>query len=78
MRTTINIDGALLSSTKEIAAKSGRSLGSVIEDALRESLGRRSRGGVPVSSRLPVHHGRTLAGVDIDNSAALVDLIEER
>jgi len=36
MRTTINIDDALLAQAKQVAARTGRSLTDVVEDALRE------------------------------------------
>jgi predicted transcriptional regulator len=38
MRTTIRIDDQLLKKAKQLAARSGKSLTSIIEDALRESL----------------------------------------
>ena len=41
MRTTIYIDDALLAEAKQVAARTGRSLTAVVEDALRESLHRR-------------------------------------
>ena len=41
MRTTINLDDALLAEAKQVAARTGRSLTAVVEDALRQSLYRR-------------------------------------
>ena len=43
MRTTVKIDDQLLADAKAQAARSGRTLNEVVEDALRESLGRRDR-----------------------------------
>jgi hypothetical protein len=77
MRTTIRIDEQLLREAKEMAARSGRSLTSIIEDALREALARQrdSRPRRPV--RLVTFGGKgLLPGVDLDDSAALLDLME--
>ena len=78
MRTTIRLDDELLSYAKQLAAQSGRTLNAVIEDALRESLARRHKARKRRQIRLPVFMGRGVkAGVDIDSSAALLDLMEE-
>ena len=77
MRTTIRIDEQLLKEAKQLAARSGKSLTSVIEDALREALSRQKvpRPREPV--RLPTFRGKgLLPGVDLDDSAALLDLME--
>lgn len=76
MRTTIRIDDDLISEAKARAARSGRTLNAVVEDALREAFARRERGG-PRPGRLPVfRHSRLMPGVDLDDSAALLDLME--
>ena len=78
MRTTINLDDHLLRQAKQLAAKTHRTLTSVLQDALREALSRtaetpsRSRVRLPVSDREP----GVLPGVDLDHSAALLDLME--
>ncbi|HYY79013.1 MAG TPA: type II toxin-antitoxin system VapB family antitoxin [Actinomycetes bacterium] len=76
MRTTINIDDGLLAEAKQVAARTGRSLTAVVEDALRESLHRRhrtARRGV----ELPVFgKDGVQPGVDLDDSAALLDVME--
>ena len=78
MRTTIRLDGELLSEAKQLAAQSGRTLNAVIEEALRESLARRQKAKKRRRIRLPVFKGRGVkAGVDLDSSAALLDLMEE-
>lgn len=79
MRTTIRIDEQLLKKAKELAARSGRSLTSIIEDALRESLSRKP--GPDTEQREPVRlvtfRGQgLLPGVDLDDSAALLDLMD--
>jgi hypothetical protein len=77
MRTTVRLDDELLTAAKRLAVESGRTLTAVIEDALRQVLARRgdSRAG-PV--RLPVSRsaGKLQPGVDLDDSAALLDLME--
>jgi hypothetical protein len=77
MRTTIRIDEQLLREAKELAARTGRSLTSVIEDALRESLARQREAGRRKPVRLVTFGGRGLRpGVDLDESASLLDLME--
>jgi hypothetical protein len=77
MRTTINIDDNLLAEAKQVAARTGRSLTAIVEDALRESLHRR-----PLSARRAVElpmfgEGGVQPGVDLDDSAALFDLMDD-
>jgi hypothetical protein len=77
MRTTINLDDTLLAEAKQVAARTGRSLTAVVEDALRQSLYRRE----PTTRQaveLPVFgEGGTQPGVDLDDGAALLDLMEQ-
>lgn len=77
MRTTINLDDTLLAEARQVAARTGRSLTAVVEDALRQSLYRRE----PTTRQaveLPVFgEGGTQPGVDLDDSAALLDLMEQ-
>lgn len=44
-RTTIRIDDELYRAVKEHAARSGRTIGAVIEDAIREAFRRREHAG---------------------------------
>jgi hypothetical protein len=77
VRTTINIDDALLAEARQVAARTGRSLTAVVEDALRESLHRRRRTARP-AVELPVFgEGGMQLGVDLDDGAALLDLMEQ-
>ncbi len=76
MRTTIKIDDALLAEAKLRAAQSGRTLNAVVEDALREAFARREQGPADRPA-LPVFRGsRLMPGVDLDDSAALLELME--
>ena len=78
MRTTLNLNDDLLRRAKALAVQTGRTLTSVLEDALREVLQRRA--GTPARRRvkLPVSDCMTglRPGVDLDNSAALLDILE--
>ena len=78
MRTTIRLDDALLVEVKQIAARSDKTLTAVIEDALREMLGRqrKTEERTPVSLTT-VSGGGLQPGVDLDDSAALLALMEE-
>jgi hypothetical protein len=78
MRTTISLDDHLLREAKIIAASSGKTLSEVIEDSLRESLARRKANAPRRRINLPTFKGTGLMpGVDLNNSAALLDLMEE-
>ncbi len=74
MRTTIRIDDELFRAVKLHAAGTGRTIGEVVEDALRQSLARRrSRA---EAAPLPTFGGSgLLPGVDLDDTAALRDLM---
>ncbi len=77
MRTTLDLDEALLVEAKMLAKRSRKTLTSVIEDALRERLAR--RGGAPSvePAALPTFKGNgLLPGVDLDDSAGLLDLMD--
>jgi hypothetical protein len=80
MRTTVRLDDALLADAKTAAARSGRTLTQVIEDALREALARgMSSAPSQTSVALPTFAGRGLQpGVDLDSSASLLELMDER
>lgn len=77
MRTTIRIDEQLLKEAKLLAIQSGKSLTAVIEDALRESLSRQQGAGQREPVHLVTFSGQgLLPGVDLDDSAALLDIME--
>ena len=76
MRTTIHLPDDLLVRAKKAAADSNRTLTAVIEEALRASLSKR-RGARRERIDLPTFGvGGTQAGVDLDDSAALLDHLE--
>jgi hypothetical protein len=80
VRTTLALDDDLYREAKRAALDSGTTVTALIEGALRESL--RRRRGAPhrrKKSRLPTFRGRGLMpGVDLDDSASLLDLMESR
>jgi hypothetical protein len=77
MRTTVRLDERLLAEAKRRAAETGRTLTAVIEDALRESLARRSTVTKRKVVRLKIVKGDGVRpGVDLDDSAALLDIME--
>lgn len=78
MRTTIRLDDELLTKAKRAALERGTTLTAVIEDALRRAL-------TPSTEPrrddvvLPTFRGNGLQpGVDLDDSASLLDLMEDR
>lgn len=78
MRTTIRLDEDLLAQVKQTAAGSGRTMTSVIEDALREMLARQRTTEERAPVRLTTASGGGLQpGVDLDDSAGLLALMEE-
>jgi hypothetical protein len=78
MRTTLQIDDGLFRAAKKAAAESGRTLTAVIEDALRLTLCNGGRSATSEKFELPVFDmGEPLPGVDLDNTAALLELMEE-
>lgn len=77
VRTTIRLDDQLLSEAKQLAVRTGRTLTAVIEDALREALARRDEHGKRAPLRLKTFRGNGLQpGVDLDDSASLLELME--
>ena len=79
MRTTVRLDENLLRQAKREAQQQGRTLTSLIEQGLRLVLARsrtqptrRARVILPVSKA----RGGALPGIDLNNSAALLDRME--
>lgn len=78
-RTTIRLDDSLLTQAKREAARRGQTLTALIENSLRLALAQpptahRRRVRLPISSV----GGGTLPGVDLGDSAALLDIMEGR
>jgi len=78
MRTTIRLDERLLREAKAFAARERRTLTAVIDDALRQLLARKAPRGARANVELVTFSGKggLRPGVDLDDTAALVDLMD--
>jgi hypothetical protein len=77
MRTTLDLDDQVMRDAKRTAQEHGLTLTGFIEDALRERLARRGPAKRAATFRLRTFKGNGLQpGVDLDNSAALRDLMD--
>ncbi|MBI3210871.1 MAG: DUF2191 domain-containing protein [Candidatus Solibacter usitatus] len=76
MRTTIHLEDPLLREAKKVAAESGITLTALLSDALREALIRRKASRKAAAVHFTTVRGKARPGVDLDNSAALLDLME--
>lgn len=79
MRTTLHLPDELLIEAKMRAAERGTTLTQLFEDALREALARFKAPEVerPPLRLVTVGGSGTLPGIDLDDSAALMDLMSE-
>jgi hypothetical protein len=80
MRTTVRLDEKLLKEAKRQAAESGMTLTAIIEESLRERLARK-RAGRSARKRVRLHvagKGGMRPGVDLDDTASLIDLMEDK
>jgi hypothetical protein len=78
MRTTLNLDEQLLRELKAKAAREGRTLTSVIEDALRVALSQTpAEASLSGTFQVQPFAGDGLApGVDLDDSANLLEVMD--
>jgi hypothetical protein len=79
VKTTLNLDDALMQAARERARRMGVTLTALISDALRRALAEPA----PAEFRLdlPVTRGRRMPTVDIDSNAAVeeyLDRVEQR
>jgi hypothetical protein len=77
VRTTVNISDDLLAEAKMLAMKTRRSLGSVIDDALRVLLRREEQSEAPPNAwSFPTGgEGGLQPGVNLEDREALADLL---
>ncbi len=79
MRTTVNIEDRLLAEAKLIAARQHRTIGSVLEDALRQLLhseqARTEVRNLALHTFTPQAAG-LLPGVDLEDKALMDELLE--
>ena len=80
MRTTVRLDPALMAKAKEASARTGETLTEMIERGLRLVLARPGQSRRRTIVRIPVSRaaGGLRAGVNLDDSAAVLDLMEKR
>ncbi len=79
MRTTVNLQDQLLKQAKHFALSENKTLGGVIEDALRDFFARKNRPEVREKTKLPTFRGSGLQpGVDLNSTASLLDHMEDR
>ncbi len=78
MKTTVRLEEALLKRAKREAAKQGKTFTALVEEGLRLVLAKPANHIGRRTVRLPVCSvgGGTLPGVDIGNSADLIDRME--
>ena len=76
MRTTVRLDPQLLRQAKKRAAESGRTLTALLEEGLRLVLAPRRPAPAPPVALPTAGTGGLRAGVDLDDSAALYDLMD--
>ncbi len=77
MRTTVNIQDQALKLVKRKAQELDKPLGEIISEAVLLAYGERRHAGSLPRYELPVSgQGGLRPGVDLDNSAALADLMD--
>jgi len=76
MRTTVDLPADLLAEAKQRAAREGRSLSDVVGDAVRSSFARTAAAERPHVDLPTFNGGGIQPGVDLDDSAALLDLMD--
>lgn len=76
MRTTVTIDDALLAEAKLIAARTHRTIGSVLEDALRKLI---AEGEPTATTPLPDfnYRGGLQPDVDLYDKERMAELLDE-
>lgn len=77
MRTTLKLDDELVARAKAVAAMRGRSLTSLLEDALRAILEQEASSPIRATASLPVDQGSLRPGITLDDNAALRDLMDD-
>jgi hypothetical protein len=80
MRTTVRLDDGLLEQAKKEAARQGKTLTAFMDEAIRRALAKPHERRPRKRVRLPVSRsiGGTLPGVDLNDSAALLEIMEGR
>ncbi len=78
MKTSVNLDDDLLAKAEVYATTTGKTVTDVVEEALREMLARRVvQRKRPWVSLKTVKGNGVRPGIDLDDSASLLDKMEE-
>lgn len=78
MRTTLNLDDQLMRALKRKAAETGRTMTEMIEEAIRDLLGRPSMPAQEREFTWTTVRGRARPGVDLSDRDSLLDVMEGR
>lgn len=78
MRTTLDVEDAILERARRRAAAERTTLTSVVERALREFLSRRPEPGAPLKERWVVVKGDRSPDVDVADRDRLIDAMSDR
>ena len=76
MRTTIDLDDALLAKVKQVAARNHTSMASVIEDAVRQAFATKKTSSRKKTRLTTVNGKGVRPGIDLDDMASLIDVME--
>jgi len=77
MRTTLRLNDELYRQVKVAAARSGRSVAAVIEDAIRASLSATGAPRAPLPPLPTLGRGGLMPGVDLGDSGSTLERMEE-
>ncbi len=77
MRTTVAIDDQLLQGAKARARDTGRTLGQLVEDALRRELARPRSDAAVRSVRVYAGVGGVRPGIDVTSNRALLEALDD-
>jgi hypothetical protein len=78
MRTTVRLPPGLMAQVKKLARETGRSMTQVIEDALRVAVARAGSAPARTITIVTVMGDGVQPGVDLDDSSALLDVMDGR
>ena len=79
MRTTVRLDDQLLKEAKKYALENGCTLTQLLEQSLRETLSRsKNQHKIRRVALKTTGIGGTQPGIDLDDSASLLDVMEEK
>jgi hypothetical protein len=77
MRTTIRIEDALYRTVKARAARSGRTVAAVLEDAVRRGLDASDDAGRGRYEVRPLGRGGLRPDVDLSSNAAMTEILDQ-